>query len=112
MNIRLLRGQVVVRENYAVHSQDYPHLVLPESRNGYDDRHAVARGRTWHIGEVIAMGAPALTKKGAEVPHGFAVGDTVIFHWEHNEEQFTRPWTDGKLACWMTQRCVDAVVET
>jgi hypothetical protein len=57
------------------------------------------------------MGAPAQTRKGAEVAHGFAVGDEVLFVWTHHEKTWTRPWTDGELAAWIPQENVLAVVE-
>lgn len=47
---------------------------------------------------------------GAEIPHGFAVGDEVIFHWAHLETAWTVEWEDGKLAACVPQECVDAVI--
>lgn len=111
MTLKLLRGQVVVREEYDADYTQYKHIIVPQLQGDSDDRHAIARRRTWHRGEVLSVGAPARTKKGVEVPHGFEVGDTVFFHWEKNELNFTRPWTDGKLACWLMQKEIDAVLE-
>ncbi len=102
---------VVVREHLKADTEKYTHIIIPEAST-QNDRHAVAKARKWHRGEVLAMGPPALTKKGAEVPHGFAVGDVVFFHFVHHEEGFTRPWEDGELATWCPQACIDAVVET
>lgn len=110
MSIRLLRGIVVVREDYKSDTAHYTHIIVPDVSTEHD-RKAVARARKWHRGKVLAMGAPAMTSKGAEVPHGFAVGDEVLFHWVNYEEGFTRPWEDGELACWIPQNAVDAVLE-
>jgi hypothetical protein len=62
-----------------------------------------------HTGVVLGMGAPSLTKGGAEVPQGFVVGDVVQYHFEHHQAAATRVWTDGKLAHVVPQWCVDAV---
>ena len=101
--VRLLRGQVVVRE---LRPRQIGYVVVPDCF--YD---AEAQKATAHRGEVLAMGAPALTLTGAEVEPGFSVGDIVYFHWIHNEKAWTREWTDGKPACWVPQEAVDAVEE-
>ena len=110
MNIRLLRGQVVIREDRKADTRHYTQLIVPDVSTAHD-KDAIARARKWHRGKVLAVGSPVLTRKGHEVPHGFGVGDDVLFHWEHYEAGFTRPWVDGELACWVPQMCVDAVVE-
>jgi co-chaperonin GroES (HSP10) len=112
MNIRLLRGQVVVREDLDADTSHFTHIVVPGVND--DERHdpdARQRARKWHRGVVLAKGAPMLTPKGVEVPHGFEVGDVVIFHWIHREKSWTREWVDGKLAAWLPQAAIDAVVE-
>lgn len=111
MRVRLLRGQVVIREDLRADTRHFRHIIVPGVSNA--ERHdpdARQRARTWHRGNVLAMGAPMLTSKGVEVPHGFAVGDDVIFHWQHREKSWTRPWVDGELACWIPQAFVDAVI--
>jgi len=35
------------------------------------------------LGEVVAMGPPAKTRKGALIPHHFAVGDIVLHQSQH-----------------------------
>lgn len=110
MTIRLLRGQVVVREDLKADTDRYTHIVVPDVSTR-DDKHAIARARGWHRGKVLAVGPLAQTKKGIEVDRGFGVGDTVLFHWEHHEAGFTRMWEDGELAAWVPQFCVDAVIE-
>jgi co-chaperonin GroES (HSP10) len=107
MNIRLLRGQVVVREDHHAATREFTHIVVPELGTA-EER---ARKRTSHVARVLAMGPPALTRKGVEVPHGFAVGDTVVFSWATHEKSWTRPWVDGELAAWIPQECVHGVVE-
>ncbi len=100
--IRLLRGQVVVRQL----TEHTGRVIIPDySRREYH-RDAVS-----HRGVVLAMGAPAQMPNGVEVAPGFQVGDVVQFHWSHNEENFTHEWEDGRMACWIAQDCVDAVLE-
>lgn len=108
---RLLRGRVVIREDMKADVDQYTHIVVPDVWT-CDDKDAIARARSWHRGTVLAMGPPALTKRGVEVPFGFGVGDTVLFHFEHHERAATRPWVDGQDAVWCPQQCVDAVVTT
>lgn len=98
MKLKLMRGQVVVRE---LDNQDSAVLYMPYGN---------PRERKTHRGEVLAMGAPALYK-GSEVPHGFAVGDIVQYHFSHNQKAWTMPWTDGLQATWIPQQNVDMVYE-
>jgi co-chaperonin GroES (HSP10) len=98
---------VVVREDYASDYAEYKHIVIPDR-----DAKQAARDRKSHVGTVLAMGAPAQTSQGVDVPHGFDVGDRVCFHWVNYEAGFTRPWTDGEMACWIPQAAVDGVVAT
>ena len=104
--IRPMRGQVVVRELHEAHF-----LWTPDPN---------PRQVKTHRGQVIAMGAPALTPKsfdgerwvgGVEIPHGFREGDIVQFHWSHNAEAFTMAWQDGEPASWLPQANIDAVLE-
>lgn len=107
--IRLLRGQVVIREHLYAGYDQYPSIIIPDVSTRHD-KDAIARERTWHRGEVLAAGPPALHGPH-EVPQEFKVGDLVIFHFEHLEKSWTRPWSDGKDATWVPQSCVDAVLE-
>lgn len=107
--IRVLKGRVVVREDLRADYDTFKHIVVPDVTTA-NDRDAVARARTWHRGTVLAMGSPA-TRHGHDVPHGFKVGDRVLFHWIHNEKSWTFPWTDGDTAAVIPQECVDAVLE-
>jgi co-chaperonin GroES (HSP10) len=110
MRVRLLRGQVVVREDTSVHERRGT-IIVPNVSN-IDNRNAVGRTRKWHIGEVLGLGPPALAH-GHEVAHGFKVGDRVLFNWTHNEKGFTHEWPeDGKPACWIPQVNVSAVLES
>lgn len=110
MKIRLIRGQVVVREDLLADYAQYTHIKIP-GVDFSDTPDAIARKRTWHRGIVLAKGEPAKDKWGNEIAQGFEVGDAVVFHFEHHEKSFTRPWTDGKNAVWLPQWCVDAVLE-
>lgn len=101
MKVRLLRGQVVVRETTPPASQT---LWMPEEK---------ARQVKTHRGVVLGMGPPALFGKfGVEVPYDFQVGDEVSYHFVHHAEAHTRPWPlDGLDATWVPQHAVDAVWE-
>ena len=97
MTWRPMRGQVVVREVYEHHS-----IWTPTPSN--------PRDVTSHRGIVLALGPPSIVG-GVEIPHGFKVGDTVLYHWEHNEKGSTAAWGDVPDAKWLMQREIDAVVE-
>lgn len=105
---RLLRGRVVVRE-----------LEVPASRSLWTPDRAPREIHT-HRGIVLAMGPPAKMplvysegewRGGHEVPHGFRVGDTVQYHFEHHQEAWTMTWIDGKPCTYLAQHNVDAVIE-
>jgi hypothetical protein len=99
MGVRLLRGQVVVREEALRPSV----IWSPDPKQ---------RGQTTHRGRVIGMGPPAVLR-GIEQPQDFAVGDLVQYHFSgHNQDAFTRTWPDDGLpATWVPQQDVDAVLE-
>jgi hypothetical protein len=102
--IRLMRGQVVVRELDVSPSGV---LWTPE---------AGPRQVKTHRGVVLGMGPPArLTEhpSSPEVPHGFEVGDVVQYHFAAVGTQAarTRAWTDGEPATWLCQPEIDAVWE-
>jgi co-chaperonin GroES (HSP10) len=99
MHIRPLRGQVVIREE-----------TPPASKTLWTPAPGPRQVHT-HTGKVLAMGPPARTARGAEVVHGFAVGDVVQFHFTHLEELARNTWEDGKPALWIPQENVDAVWE-
>jgi co-chaperonin GroES (HSP10) len=96
VTIRPMRGQAVIREVDRRSSI----LYVPEDKE-----------QRTHRGIVLALGSPAQTPTGAEVPWDCMVGDEVFFSWQHNEREFTKIWTDGKKACWIPQTLVHAVVE-
>jgi hypothetical protein len=101
--LRLMRGQVVVRELDAATDA----LWTPEPS---------ARQVKTHRGVVLGMGPPArLTEHpdSPEVPHGFGVGAVVQYHFGAMGTQAarTRAWLDGEPATWLTQAEIDAVWE-
>ncbi len=98
-SIRLMRGQVVIRETKTPPSEV---VWTPEEK---------ARSVKIHRGRVLAMGPPAEMPSGAPVPHGFDVGDVVLYTWTHNEKAFTMPWVDGENASWIPQVNVQAVLD-
>ena len=111
--IRLMRGQVVIRE---IDTKQSDWLWTPTSKP--QDVHT-------HRGIVVAHGPPSLncvtdsmgrctslTCLHAEVQLGFSVGDVVQYHFSgHHQSAHTRCWEDGKDATWVPQRDVDAVIE-
>jgi len=103
--IRPLRGRVVIREHKDAQYTSFRSIIIP------DTVLANARARTTHVGTVLAVGPPVLTKRGAEIPLGFAVGDVVQFHFEATEEGRKTIWSDGIEALVMAQREVDAVYD-
>jgi hypothetical protein len=103
MKIRLMRGQVVVREVTRARSSL---LWTPDP---------TARQQKTHTGVVLGLGPPArLTDhpNSPEVFHGFQVGDIVQYHFTSHQEAATREWTDGKPATWIPQMNVDCVWES
>jgi hypothetical protein len=105
VRIRLFRGQCVVREIVDGQSST---LWTPDVRT--KDRDVKT-----HRGVVLGLGPPAFLDAGAAsspvVPWDCSVGDVVQYHYVHNHEAHTRPWTDGELATWVPQMCVDGVIE-
>jgi co-chaperonin GroES (HSP10) len=105
MSIRLFRGVVVIREE----KQRASSIIIDPEYGDMREKTKV------HVGTVLAKGPPAQIvsmKHGAkDVPYDFEVGDRVYFSWQHNENEFTKLWEDGKPACWIPQWCVHAVLE-
>lgn len=96
MNVRVLRGQVVVRE---LRPEPSP-LWTPDPR---------ARETKTHHGIVIACG-PGCLINGIEQAMGFGTGDVIQYHFRHHQEAATRPWPlDGLEATWIPQGSVDGV---
>jgi co-chaperonin GroES (HSP10) len=73
MTLRLLRGRVRIRPDAM--PTHYGSIIIPETAV-QDDGKDRKLGRT---GVVLAMGPPALDKKGREVEPGFAVGQRVVY---------------------------------
>lgn len=101
MRIRLLPGQVVVRE---IHPEPSTELWTPGPGR---------RDVKTHTGRVLALGPPArLNGSGPEVPHGFGVGSLVQYHFTSHQDAATRPWPpDGEDATWLPQQNIDLVYE-
>lgn len=98
--IRPMRGQVVVREE----------PPAPSARLWTPDPNP--RQVRTHTGRVLALGPPARTTAGVEVPHGYRVGDLIQYHFDHLEQLLTNPWPeDGLPATWLPQVAIDGVWE-
>ena len=88
MRVRVMRGQVVVRE-------------LGSSGAIWTPAPAERTVKT-HRGVVVAV--------GPDVDALVEVGSVVQYHFEHHKSGWTRPWpVDGIDATWLPARCVDAV---
>ncbi len=98
MHIRPMRGQVVVREDHPA-----PSALLWTPKPGARQVHT-------HRGRVLALGPPARTPLGVEVPHAYAVGDLVQYHFTHLEEAARNRWGDEE-AVWIPQANIDGVWE-
>lgn len=110
--VRPLRGRVVIRP---LEAKKIGLIHLPDMASDWArkaERSQGKKAKSSHTGEVIAMGAPALSKSGREIPPGFKVGDTVQFVFVHNQVEFTKEWVDGTQVSWVPQECVIAVHET
>lgn len=104
MNIRLMRGQCVVRE-----------LQPPASERIWTPDPS-ARDTHTHCGLVLGLGPPCFLDGHPDSPlveWGFEVGAVVQFHFgvEGTQESRTRAWVDGKPATWLAQVEIDAVHE-
>jgi len=71
-DVALLPGRVIVRVKADHHSSL---LWLPTVR---------ANGLSLGLGEVVAMGPPAKTRKGHPIPPGFVVGDILLHQSQHH----------------------------
>jgi co-chaperonin GroES (HSP10) len=61
---------------------------------------------------VLGKGAPA-EENGHEVPHGFEVGDEVVYVYHHNEKWSEgHTWTDGGPVVYVAQEEILAVVQS
>lgn len=93
--VRLLRGRVLVKLLPEVESA----LVLIDTRQ--------AREAVLHRGVVVAMGAPALDKRGNEIVPDFKVDDTVAFLAQHKSRDVELSETYVALA----QKEIEGVCE-
>jgi co-chaperonin GroES (HSP10) len=59
-------------------------------------------------GIVLAMGPPALSKKGVEVPPNFKVGDEVLHIGQHVSRD---SWNNGERVRYCAQEEVQCVIE-
>ena len=107
MNLRLLRGRVVIREDRRRSS------IIETIDN--DPRATVT-----HRGEVLAVGPPVqtehynpITQRSTfhDVPLSYSVGDVVQFHFEGTEKGRTFSWGEWTGVLCMAQREIDGVIE-
>lgn len=93
MKIRLLRGRVAMRED---RSRSAILFTPDESESDRKYKTKV------HVGTVLGMGPPQLTKKGHEITPNYAPGDKVYFVFGREMVEAGReiPWEDG-LPCYI-----------
>ena len=112
MTPRPLPGRIVIRPLVPTR---HGLLVIPDMQRDWDRKAEESKGklaRASHRGRVLCKGEPARTKHGgAEVPHGFEVGDEVVYTWVHSEKNNTQTWVDGDECVWIPQEAVQAVVD-
>jgi co-chaperonin GroES (HSP10) len=112
VSYRLLPGRVAVRVAEPKHT-GLIHMPDQFYDNERERQHSQGlNARSSHLGRVLAVGEPARTPKGgAEIPHGFAPGDEVVFIYTHNEKGWETPWEDGEPCKMIPQQNVLAIVE-
>jgi len=111
--LRPLRGRVALRELIDTRTGLIWH---PDNRPDTERAEDKSRGRlaqSSHRGRVLGFGPPALMYERHEVPHGFAIGDEVVFVYGSGLVEVGRrsTWTDDGPCVWVTQEEVLAVVQ-
>ena len=107
--LRLLRGRTLIRvtgdQNEHVEALYRAGLVAPPAivNDPRKNQNQNSLGR----GVIVAMGAPALARKGGEVRPGHAVGDEVYFIGQGRERVYE---VDGELLRACAQEEVVAVI--
>jgi co-chaperonin GroES (HSP10) len=108
--IRPLRGRVAIRPIVPMRTGLIWHPDQRPDTERAEDKSLGILAQSSHRGRVLAMGAPAL-RWGQELPHGFAVGDEVIYVFASGGIEKTRAGYFGEEPCvWVTQEEVLAVV--
>lgn len=107
--LRLLRGRTLIRvsgdQNEHVEALRRAGLVAPASID--NDPRKNQNQNSLGRGVIVAMGAPALARKGGEVAPGHAVGDEVYFIGQGRERVYE---VDGELLRACAQEEVVAVI--
>jgi len=107
--LRLLRGRTLIRvtgdQNEHVEALRRAGLVAPATLT--DDPRKNQNQNSLGRGVIVAMGAPALARKGGEVRPGHAVGDEVYFIGQGRERVYE---VDGELLRACAQEEVVAVI--
>jgi co-chaperonin GroES (HSP10) len=109
--VRLLRGRVAIRP---IVDKQVGSILMPDTHGDWSrkgDRSQGVRTSASHRATVLGFGLPAL-EHGHELPHGFVVGDEVLFTWHINEKWSDgQVWEDGEPCVFISQEMVNAVVE-
>ena len=109
-----LRGRIAIRKHVPLRTGLvwHPDQAPDNERSG--QRSSGVRSQSSHRGTVLGMGEAARTAKGdAPIPHGFSVGDEVVFVFalQGTEESRRGTWSDGEPCVWIAQEEVIAVVD-
>lgn len=111
MKISLLRGRIAVRPivDAKIGSIFMPDIMADWTRSA--QHRAGLKSQACHRAKVLGKGPPAF-QYGRELPHGFDVGDTVVFVYAHNEKWSDgHVWEDGEPCMYISQEEVQAVYE-
>ena len=107
--LRLLRGRTLIRvtgdQTEHVEALRRAGLIAPATLT--DDPRKRENQNSLGRGVIVAMGAPALARKGGEVCPGHAVGDEVYFIGQGRERVYE---VDGELLRACAQEEVVAVI--
>jgi co-chaperonin GroES (HSP10) len=110
--IRPLRGRVAIRPIVEWRTGLIWHPQQRPDTERAEDKSLGILAQSSHRGHVLAMGAPAL-RYGHEVPHGFTVGDEVVFVYATGQVESARNSRlfDDEPCVWVAQEEVIAVVD-
>jgi co-chaperonin GroES (HSP10) len=112
-NLRPLRGRVALREIVSLRTGLIWHPDHRPDTERTEDKSYGNLAQSSHRGRVLCFGPPALMYNRHEVPHGFAVGDEVVFVYGAGLVETGRrsTWTDDEPCLWVTQEEILAVVD-
>lgn len=110
--IRPLRGRAAVR---LIPDRPTGLIQYPGTHDDWerkDQQMQGIRAQSSHRAHVLGLGEPARNKWGDPVPWECAVGDEVLFVYDHHEKfSEDQKWEDGESCLYVSQEEVLAVLE-